>query len=244
MPTPGPLELVIILVIALLILGPGKLPDVGAALGKSIREFRKASSDVQEAVSRSTRLAARRPRRRPPCAPRRARPSRRRTVAEPPAPAPVAAPADRPPDAPPASPRPPPTELTVRLPRTRPTWPTLTPCATPGVGRRPGPARARPATGDAPGDETVMSLVDHLGELRTRLFRSILAVAVCVGRRVRGRGPDHQVPGRRRSRATTRCTSPGLVTRSSSRSRSRSWSGSSWRCRSCSTSAGRSSRRA
>jgi TatA/E family protein of Tat protein translocase len=51
MPTPGPLELVIILVIALLILGPGKLPDVGAALGKSIREFRKASSDVQEAVS-------------------------------------------------------------------------------------------------------------------------------------------------------------------------------------------------
>jgi sec-independent protein translocase protein TatA len=50
MPTPGPLELVIILVIALLILGPGKLPEVGSALGKSIREFRKASSDVQEAV--------------------------------------------------------------------------------------------------------------------------------------------------------------------------------------------------
>jgi TatA/E family protein of Tat protein translocase len=51
MPNIGPLELVIILVIALLILGPGKLPDVGAALGKSIREFRKASSDVQEAVN-------------------------------------------------------------------------------------------------------------------------------------------------------------------------------------------------
>jgi TatA/E family protein of Tat protein translocase len=50
MPTPGPLELVIILVIALLILGPGRLPDVGGSLGKSIREFRKASSDVQEAV--------------------------------------------------------------------------------------------------------------------------------------------------------------------------------------------------
>jgi TatA/E family protein of Tat protein translocase len=50
MPTPGPLELVIILVIALLILGPGKLPEVGSALGKSIREFRKASSDVQDAV--------------------------------------------------------------------------------------------------------------------------------------------------------------------------------------------------
>ena len=51
MPNIGPLELVIILVIALLILGPGKLPDVGAALGKSIREFRKASADVQDAVN-------------------------------------------------------------------------------------------------------------------------------------------------------------------------------------------------
>jgi TatA/E family protein of Tat protein translocase len=54
MPTPGPLELVIILVIALLVLGPGKLPDVGAALGKSIREFRKASSDIQESVKVDT----------------------------------------------------------------------------------------------------------------------------------------------------------------------------------------------
>jgi TatA/E family protein of Tat protein translocase len=50
MPTPGPLELVIILVVALLVLGPGKLPEVGSALGKSIREFRKAASDVQEAT--------------------------------------------------------------------------------------------------------------------------------------------------------------------------------------------------
>ncbi len=54
MPTPGPLELVIILVIALLILGPGKLPEVGASIGKSIKEFRKASTDVQEAVKIDT----------------------------------------------------------------------------------------------------------------------------------------------------------------------------------------------
>lgn len=54
MPTPGPLELVIILVIALLILGPGRLPDVGSALGKSLREFRKASSDIQELVKVDT----------------------------------------------------------------------------------------------------------------------------------------------------------------------------------------------
>jgi sec-independent protein translocase protein TatA len=50
MPQIGPLELVIVLVIALLVLGPGRLPDVGAALGKSIREFRKATSEVQEAT--------------------------------------------------------------------------------------------------------------------------------------------------------------------------------------------------
>jgi TatA/E family protein of Tat protein translocase len=54
MPTPGPLELVIILVIALLILGPGRLPDVGSALGKSLREFRKASSDIKESVTIDT----------------------------------------------------------------------------------------------------------------------------------------------------------------------------------------------
>lgn len=54
MPTPGPLELVIILVIALIVLGPGRLPDVGSALGKSIREFRKASSDIQEATKFDT----------------------------------------------------------------------------------------------------------------------------------------------------------------------------------------------
>jgi TatA/E family protein of Tat protein translocase len=46
----GPLELIIVLVIALLVLGPGKLPEVGSALGKSIREFRKAATDVQEAT--------------------------------------------------------------------------------------------------------------------------------------------------------------------------------------------------
>ena len=51
MPLPSGFEWIVILVIALLILGPGKLPDVASAVGKSIREFRKASSDVQEAVN-------------------------------------------------------------------------------------------------------------------------------------------------------------------------------------------------
>ena len=50
MPNIGAPELIIILVIALLVLGPGKLPEVGASLGKSIREFRKASTDIADSV--------------------------------------------------------------------------------------------------------------------------------------------------------------------------------------------------
>jgi sec-independent protein translocase protein TatA len=54
MPNIGAPELIIILVIALLILGPGKLPEVGASIGKSIREFRKASSDVNDSMKVDT----------------------------------------------------------------------------------------------------------------------------------------------------------------------------------------------
>jgi len=45
----GPGELILILVIALVVLGPGKLPDVASSLGKSVREFRKAATDVSDA---------------------------------------------------------------------------------------------------------------------------------------------------------------------------------------------------
>src|SRR3954452_16051070 len=47
----GPGELIIVLIIALIVVGPGNLPDVGSALGKSIREFRKAATDVKEGTS-------------------------------------------------------------------------------------------------------------------------------------------------------------------------------------------------
>ena len=50
MPLPSGFEWVLIIGLALLILGPGKLPEVAASLGKSIREFRKASADVTDAV--------------------------------------------------------------------------------------------------------------------------------------------------------------------------------------------------
>ena len=44
----GPLEIGIVLVIILIIFGVGKLPQVGEALGKGIRGFRKASSGEDE----------------------------------------------------------------------------------------------------------------------------------------------------------------------------------------------------
>jgi sec-independent protein translocase protein TatA len=50
MPVPGPWELILLLVIVLIIFGPGKLPDIGNAVGKGIREFRRASNDLEESV--------------------------------------------------------------------------------------------------------------------------------------------------------------------------------------------------
>jgi sec-independent protein translocase protein TatA len=45
MPIPQGPELLIILVLALVLFGAGKLGDVGGALGRSIREFRRASNE-------------------------------------------------------------------------------------------------------------------------------------------------------------------------------------------------------
>lgn len=40
----GPLELIIILVIVMVIFGVGRLPEIGGAIGKAIREFRSSQS--------------------------------------------------------------------------------------------------------------------------------------------------------------------------------------------------------
>jgi TatA/E family protein of Tat protein translocase len=45
----------IVLIIVLIIWGPGKLPDVGAGMGRAIREFRKASTETKEEFSKATR---------------------------------------------------------------------------------------------------------------------------------------------------------------------------------------------
>ncbi|MEA2482439.1 MAG: sec-independent protein translocase protein TatA [Thermoleophilaceae bacterium] len=44
MPNVGPLELVVVLVVALLVLGPKRLPEVGRSLGNGIREFKDSIS--------------------------------------------------------------------------------------------------------------------------------------------------------------------------------------------------------
>lgn len=40
----GTTELILILIIALVVFGPGKIPEVGKALGKGLQEFRSATS--------------------------------------------------------------------------------------------------------------------------------------------------------------------------------------------------------
>jgi sec-independent protein translocase protein TatA len=42
----GAPELILILVIALVIFGPGKLPEIGKSVGKALTEFKKASKDM------------------------------------------------------------------------------------------------------------------------------------------------------------------------------------------------------
>ncbi len=43
-------ELIVILVIALIVIGPSKLPDLARALGKGMAEFRKATQEIKESL--------------------------------------------------------------------------------------------------------------------------------------------------------------------------------------------------
>ncbi len=47
----GPAELVVILAIALIVVGPKKLPEVGRAVGNSLKEFRKATQDIRDQIA-------------------------------------------------------------------------------------------------------------------------------------------------------------------------------------------------
>jgi sec-independent protein translocase protein TatA len=58
MPNIGPMELIIVLVIALVVLGPKRLPDAGKSLGRGIREFKDSiSGDSKDDNAKDERQA-------------------------------------------------------------------------------------------------------------------------------------------------------------------------------------------
>ncbi|MDH4163204.1 MAG: TatA/E family twin arginine-targeting protein translocase [Nitrospirota bacterium] len=50
-------ELIVIFVIALVVFGPKKLPELGKALGKGIAEFKRASQEVKDSIESEVRAA-------------------------------------------------------------------------------------------------------------------------------------------------------------------------------------------
>jgi TatA/E family protein of Tat protein translocase len=55
MGTIGVPELIVIFVIALIVFGPKKLPELGKSLGKGLAEFRKASNDLRSTIEEEVR---------------------------------------------------------------------------------------------------------------------------------------------------------------------------------------------
>jgi len=49
--------ILLLLVIVLIIFGPGKLPELGSALGKGINEFRRTTTDLKNEVARATEVS-------------------------------------------------------------------------------------------------------------------------------------------------------------------------------------------
>lgn len=49
----GGMEILVILVIALIVFGPKKLPEMGRSLGKAIREFKSAGNELQEELTKA-----------------------------------------------------------------------------------------------------------------------------------------------------------------------------------------------
>jgi sec-independent protein translocase protein TatA len=48
----GPAEIMMILLLALVVFGPKRLPEIGKTVGKSLREFRKTQFDVKREISK------------------------------------------------------------------------------------------------------------------------------------------------------------------------------------------------
>jgi len=89
-------ELIVCLVVALVVLGPERLPDVARKLGRALAEFRRATGDMMDEFQINTMLEDDRPRK-PPVAP--AKPEAAAAAAAPQADAPAAAAPSGKPDA-------------------------------------------------------------------------------------------------------------------------------------------------
>ena len=148
-------ELIIIFVIALIIFGPRKLPELGRSLGKSLAEFKRASNELRSTLEEEIRLEeqqrnveaakAAQPRQ-PPAAPARRRPGRRTDE-------PVRSPARR----------------SQRVARHLP-WPW---CPFPAPS--PGRCTLPPDDDDEVAAAGKMSFLEHLDELRKRIVHACIA---------------------------------------------------------------------
>ncbi len=52
----GPMELLLIFIVVLIVWGPNRLPEIARTLGKTVRAFRRAASDLTETVNREINL--------------------------------------------------------------------------------------------------------------------------------------------------------------------------------------------
>jgi len=56
LPNIGPLEVLVILIIALVVFGPKRLPELGRSLGKGINEFKRASNELKSTFEEEVRI--------------------------------------------------------------------------------------------------------------------------------------------------------------------------------------------
>ncbi len=50
----GPMEVILILVLALVVFGPKRLPEMGKSIGKAIREFKSVGNEIQDEITKVT----------------------------------------------------------------------------------------------------------------------------------------------------------------------------------------------
>lgn len=52
----GPMELLLILIVALIVFGPARLPEIGSKIGRAVGEFRRAQEELAQELTRELRV--------------------------------------------------------------------------------------------------------------------------------------------------------------------------------------------